>query len=96
MSPCLVVQAVLATDNLFGICYGNFIEIKRLKALGNYSGPIWSNSFSILLLEKPKPNMSMISGFLKRAKKKGKQQKTPALLVKLNGKAMSKNGSLIS
>ena len=41
--------------------YGNFIEIIGLKVPGNYSAAFWSNNFSILLLERPKPNISMIS-----------------------------------
>ena len=35
-----------------------------LKALGNYSDQFWSNKISVLLCEGPKPQNSMISGFL--------------------------------
>ena len=44
-------------------CLG-FIEIISLKAPGNYSASFWSNKLSILSLERPKPNTSMISDFL--------------------------------
>ena len=47
-----------------GHCYGKSYRIRGLKAPGNYSGPFWSNRLPILLLERPKPNISMISGFL--------------------------------
>ena len=40
------------------------LKIIGLKALGDYSNQFWSNKFSILLLETPKPNMFMISVFL--------------------------------
>ena len=43
--------------------YGNFIKIIGLKAPGNCSDPFWSNNFPILLLERPKPPNSMVSGF---------------------------------
>ena len=35
-----------------------------LKAPGKYSDQFWSNQISVLLLERPKPPNSMISGFL--------------------------------
>ena len=44
--------------------YDNLIEKIGLKAPGSYSGSFWSNKFSTLLLERPKPNIFMISGFL--------------------------------
>ena len=34
------------------------------KAPGNYFASFWSDNFPILLCERPKPNISMISGFL--------------------------------
>ena len=34
-----------------------------LKAPGDYSDQFWSNKFTILSLEKPEPNIFMISGF---------------------------------
>ena len=36
-----------------------------MKAPGNYLDQIWSNKISVLLCEEPKPNISMISGFLR-------------------------------
>ena len=47
-----------------GSSYGRFMEIIGFKAPGNYSASIRSNRFSILSLEKPKPTIFMISGFL--------------------------------
>ena len=47
-----------------GHCYGNFVEKISLKALGNHSASIWSNSFSVLLLEGPKTQHFMMSGLL--------------------------------
>ena len=35
-----------------------------MKAPGNYSDQFWSNKISVLLWEGPKPNMSMIYGFV--------------------------------
>ena len=49
---------------LVGNFDGNSIGIISLKALGNHFASFWFNHFSILSLEKPKPNISMISGFL--------------------------------
>ena len=40
------------------------IIIIGLKALGNYSDRLWSNKILVLLLARPKPPNSMISGFL--------------------------------
>ena len=45
------------------IFYGQFIELISLKAPGNYCASIWTNQFLILLLEKPKPDIFMVSGF---------------------------------
>ena len=36
-----------------------------LKAPGNHSASIWTDTFSLCLCEKPKPNISMISEFLR-------------------------------
>ena len=44
---------------------GKIIEIIGLEAPGNYSASIWSNKFSNLLLDKAKPNIFMISDFLR-------------------------------
>ena len=49
---------------LLGDLYCKLLEIICLKARGNYSGPVWSNSFSIVLLESPQTSILMISGFL--------------------------------
>ena len=40
------------------------MEIKGSKTPGTYSASIWSHSFSILLCEEPKPNISIVSGCL--------------------------------
>ena len=39
-------------------------EITGLKVPGNYSGPLWSNNFSISFLERQKTQHFMMSGFL--------------------------------
>ena len=44
--------------------YCNCMEIIIGKAPGNYSASFWAYKFSICLCERPKPNISMISGFL--------------------------------
>ena len=49
---------------LLGYLYGKLMEIIGLKAPGNYCASIWSNKFSISLLEKQEPDMFMISAFL--------------------------------
>ena len=49
---------------LLGNCYGEFMEKIGLKDPGYYSASFWSYNFSILLCERPKSKMSMISGFL--------------------------------
>ena len=49
---------------MLGHVYGKYDSIISLKALGNYSYQFWSNEMLVLLLERPKPNISMISGFL--------------------------------
>ena len=41
-----------------------YVEIISLKAPGNYSASFRSNKTLVLLCEGPKPNISMISGFL--------------------------------
>ena len=46
---------------IFLCFYGKHIEIIGLKAPGDYSDQFWSNNFSILLCEGPKPPNSMIS-----------------------------------
>ena len=55
------------------VCVGHFVNhfycnfqerYVGQKALGNYSGPIWSNNFSICLWENLKLLISMISGIL--------------------------------
>ena len=48
---------------ILGKFQGFFLEVIVLKAPGNHSASCWS-IFSILLWERPKPNISMISGFL--------------------------------
>ena len=35
--------------------YEQFMEIIGLKALGSYSASFWSNTISVLLLERPRP-----------------------------------------
>ena len=50
---------------IFLLFYCKCIERMSKKALGNYSASIWSKKCSILLLEKPKPNIFMISIFLR-------------------------------
>ena len=40
------------------------MEKISLKAPGNYSGPFWSNNFSILLSVKAETSIFVISGFL--------------------------------
>ena len=40
------------------------VQIKSLKAPGNYSDQFWSKKISALLCEGPKPNISMFSGFV--------------------------------
>ena len=52
---------VLSFSNYF---YAKYVEIIGLKAPGNYSASFWSNEISVILCEGPKPNISMISGFL--------------------------------
>ena len=47
-----------------GYFYGKYVEIISLKAPGNYLDRFWSNKIAVLLLERPTPNMFMISGFL--------------------------------
>ena len=44
--------------------YGKYVEVIGLKAPGNDSVSFWSDKILVLLCEGPKPNMSMISGFL--------------------------------
>ena len=48
---------------MLGQFHGKFLKIMGLEAPETYCGPFWFNSFSILL-ERPKPNIFMISGFL--------------------------------
>ena len=48
---------------IFGIFFGNYVQIIGLKG-GNYSASFWSTRISVLSCEGPKPNISMISGFL--------------------------------
>ena len=43
---------------------GNYYKIHNRKAPYNYSASIWTYNFSICLCETPKPNISMISGFV--------------------------------
>ena len=43
---------------------GKYVQIIGLKAPGNYSASSWLNKILVLLSEGPKPNISMISGFL--------------------------------
>ena len=45
------------------IVYVQYVQIIGLKAPGNYSASFWSNKFSGLLVERPKPNISMIPVF---------------------------------
>ena len=47
-----------------GHFFGKYVQIRGLKAPGNYSHQFWSNKCSILLLERPKPQNFMISGLL--------------------------------
>ena len=44
------------------ICWNN--GFKSLKAPGNYLDRFWSYKISVLLLQRTKPNISMISGFV--------------------------------
>ena len=48
---------------LLGNVYGEFMEIRCLKAPFNYYAPFWSNRFSSCLWENLKTPISMISGF---------------------------------
>ena len=41
------------------------MEITGLKALWNYSASVWTYNFSICLCDRPKPNISTITGFLR-------------------------------
>ena len=45
--------------------HGKCMEMICLKAPGNYSASVWTYNFSICLCERSKPNISMISGFLR-------------------------------
>ena len=47
--------------------YGQFLEDICLKAPGIYSASFWTSNFSILLWERPEPDISMISGFWDRS-----------------------------
>ena len=46
-----------------GYFYGNYVQILGLEALGNYSDQFGLIKLA-LLCEGPKPNISMISGFV--------------------------------
>ena len=50
----------------FSNFHGTYVQMKSLKAPENYSASFWSHTISVLLCEGPKPNISMISGFLSR------------------------------
>ena len=50
--------------SLLGHFHGKLMEIIGLKSPGNYSASVRTYNFSILSCERPKPNMSMISGFV--------------------------------
>ena len=54
-------QAMLG--HLLAHFYGNYVEMVGLKAPGNSSDQFWSNQISVLLYERPKPNISMNYGF---------------------------------
>ena len=47
-----------------GHAYVNLMENISLKAPRDFSASFWSYNFSILLCERPKPNIFMISGVL--------------------------------
>ena len=57
-----IVYAIVG--HLLGCLYGKAVEIIGLQALGIYSASFWSNKISALLCAGPKPNISIISGFL--------------------------------
>ena len=50
---------------LLGLFYGTYHYRASRKAPQNYSSPFWTYNFSICLCERPKPNMCMISRFLR-------------------------------
>ena len=50
--------------HLLGYLNVTYVEIIGLEAPGNYLDRFWCNQISVLLLEKPKPDISMISGSL--------------------------------
>ena len=58
-------QIVRRFFRFIGDFYGQLMEKIGLKAPGNGSASFWSYNFSICLCERPKPNISRISGFLR-------------------------------
>ena len=62
------MEAIPYPNHIFlhclSICFGKAAQIRDSKAPWNYSHQFWSNMFNVLLLERPRPHSSMISGFL--------------------------------
>ena len=57
--------ACLICLRCLGNCYGEFMEKICFKAPRNYAASVWTYNFSMCLCERPKPNISMISGCLR-------------------------------